>query len=215
MRSERTGMRLMDEQQHVSAASGRGRPRDPAVDIAILEATLRQMAEEGYGRMSVGAIAAAAGVTKPTIYLRWPSKADLATAALAHLQAQAPPPTTGRTIDDLHAVLRNFQASLLRPNGMTMIGTLLVEERHTPELIALFRERILKPRRQMVRAVLEAAAQRGELQPDADLDAAVNLLIGSYYARYLSGEGVPPDWPERIVATVWRGIARDGQPLTN
>lgn len=198
----------MEEHEQPESVRTRGRPRDPAVDVAILEATQRQLAAEGYSRMSVAAIAADAGVTKPTIYRRWPSKADLATAALAHLQRQVPPPRTGVTRDDLCAILRNFQATLLRPNGMAMVGTLLVEERHAPELIELFRERVLRPRRGMLRTVLEQARQNDELQPDANIEAAVNLLIGSYYARYLTGDGLPDDWPEQIVGVLWAGIAR-------
>lgn len=188
---------------------GPGRPRDPAVDDAILRATLRQLAANGYGGMSVEAIAAEAGVTKPTVYRRWPSKADLATAALAVLQAEESPPARGEGRADLVALLATFRRSLLRPNGMSMLCTLLAEEERTPELIALFRERIVASRRRGVRDLLDAAWARGELRPDADLDAAVNALIGSFYARYLTGDGVPADWPERIVATVWGGIARD------
>jgi AcrR family transcriptional regulator len=158
--------------------------------------------------MSIAAIAADAGVTKPTIYRRWPSKADLVTAALAHLQEQAPPPTTGVTREDLCAILRNVQTTLLRPHGMALLGTLLVEERHAPELIELFRERVLRPRRAMLRAVLERAQQRDELRLDVSLEAAVNMLVGSYYARYLTGDGLPYDWSEQVVAAVWDGIAR-------
>jgi hypothetical protein len=63
-------------------------------------------------------------------------------------------------------------------------------------------------RRAQVRALLEDAAARGELRRGADLDAATNALIGSFYARYLSGERIGPDWPERVVALVWSGLAR-------
>lgn len=190
------------------AARKPGRPRDPAVDSAILRATLRHLASEGYSRMSVETIAAEAGVTKPTIYRRWRGKADLASAAIAGLQAEEPPLTGGTPRQDLVLLLRNFQRGLLRPNGMAMIGTLLAEEGRTPDLIALFRERVVASRRQMVRRLLDRAKERGDLRPDADLEAAINLLIGSYYARYLSGEAIPNDWPERMVSTVWAGIAQ-------
>jgi AcrR family transcriptional regulator len=185
-----------------------GRPRCAGTDEAILDATLRQLAAEGYSRMSVEAIAAAAGTTKPTIYRRWASKADLAVAALARYQAHEQPQPTGVTADDLRAALRDFHRKLLRPNGMAMIGTLLAEERHTPELIARFRERIVRPRRRLLQTILEGARGRGELRPGADLEAAVTMLVGSFYARYLTGEGVPADWPERVVATVLSGIAK-------
>jgi AcrR family transcriptional regulator len=164
------------------------------------------LAGEGYARMSVEAIAQEAGTTKPTVYRRWPTKASLAVAALAYLQTSALPHRCGCTQTDLCSALEDFQKKLLRPNGMAMIGTLLAEERHTPELLALFRRRIVGPRRKMLRDIFVDARRRGELRPGADVEAAVNLLIGSYYARYLTGEPIPANWPRRIVATVLAGI---------
>ncbi len=157
------------------------------------------MARDGYARMSVDAVAAEAGVSKPTLYLRYPSKAALATAALAHVREQTAPRETGDTRADLVALLRHFRAGVERPFGMAMIGTVLAEEHHTPELFAEFRGRIVEPRREMLRALLERAQLRGELADGADVETAVNMLIGSYYAGYLAGGRVPRDWPERAV----------------
>src|SRR5215472_4516890 len=104
MATQKTGMR--------PAGRRVGRPRCAATDRAVLAASLRQLAEGGYNRMSVESVAAEAGTTKPTVYRRWPTKADLAVAALAHLQAQAPPALTGSTADDLRAVLEDFRRKL-------------------------------------------------------------------------------------------------------
>ncbi len=191
-----------------NAAKTLGRPRCPNTDLEILKAALRQLATEGYSRMSVDAVAAEAGTTKPTIYRRWPTKADLAVAALAHLQSRAQPELTGDMEQDLWAVLRDFQTKLLRPNGMAMIGTLLVEERHTPELIDLFRQRIVQPRRKLLLKILAQARARDELAPDADPEVAVNMIVGSFYARYLTGDGIPHDWAKRVTATVLNGLRK-------
>ena len=189
------------------ACPGRGRPRDPEIDTAILKATQRQLAAYGYERMSVEAIATEAGVTKPTIYRRWPSKADLATAALAAMQAQEPPPVTGCTRADVTAHLNHFRRSIERPLGMSMIGSLLVEEQYLPKLMDLFRQRVVQPRRRMLRLVLEEAQARGEIRPTADLDLVISTLLGAFYAQYLTGGSLPKDWAERVVDTLWDGIA--------
>jgi len=84
---------------------------------------------------------------------------------------------------------------------MALIGTVLAEEGHTPELLALFRSRIVAPRRAMVADVLREACRNGELRPDLDIEALVNMLVGSFYARYLTGEPIPPKWIDRIVDT--------------
>jgi len=90
---------------------------------------------------------------------------------------------------------------------MAMIGTLLVEEKRHPELLVLFRERIVAPRRRMLREAIENGVERGEVASDADIDAIVNVLVGSFYARYLTGEPVPKSWPTRIVKSIWSGIS--------
>src|SRR5919204_5612287 len=130
-----------------AARAPRGRPRSAAVDEAILEAALAEMAEQGYARMSVDAVASRAGVSKPTLYLRHPSKAALATAAVASLRSSPRPEPTGDTRADLVALLRLFRSGVERPYGIAMIGTVLAEEAHTPELMRLFRERLVEPRR--------------------------------------------------------------------
>jgi AcrR family transcriptional regulator len=183
-----------------------GRPRSADVDEAILAAALAELGERGYARMSVDAVAARAGVSKPTIYLRHPTKADLATAAIASMRTQPRPAPTDDVRADLIAHLRLLRAGLERPNGMTMLGTVLAEERETPELLALFRERLVAPRRRELRAVLEAARDRGELRRDASLDVAVATLVGAFFARYLSGDSLGGRFVTTLVDTVLDGV---------
>lgn len=185
-----------------------GRPRDAATERRILEVALRQLADLGYSRMSLDGIAVEAGVSKPTLYRRWTSKADLATSALRTIQIAEPSVNTGSTAADLTGILENFSRSLLRPNGMSLIGTVLAEEAHTPELLRYFRERLVVPRRKMLRAVLERARAAGELRPDVKLDTVTNCLVGAYYARYLAVSEVPSSFARELVAIVWSGIAK-------
>ena len=94
-----------------SAVSARppGRPRSPAAERAILDATLELLASEGFDRLTVEGVAAAAGVGKATIYRRWPSKLALVLAAVGELSAHPLPElTTARTRDDLVSLLRHI-----------------------------------------------------------------------------------------------------------
>ncbi|MFN8662177.1 MAG: TetR/AcrR family transcriptional regulator [Thermomicrobiales bacterium] len=200
------------EPEQGNTQAGRpGRPRVPETDRRILDAALRLLARDGYARMSVDAVAASAGVTKPTIYRRYRSKAELAEAALAALAAErdaSAPDQTGDLRADLVAQLRHFRAGVSRPYGVALVGTVLAEEHETPELLTRYREQIVAPRRRMIRAVLDAAAERGELRPGADLDLAVNALVGAFYAQALAGDPFPADWEERSVATILAGLER-------
>ena len=183
-----------------------GRTRSAEVDRRILRAAMRVMAREGYAGMSIEEVAAEAGVSRPTIYLRYPGKAELATAALAAYRHRGQPEETRNTREDLIARLRHFRNGIERPFGMAMVGSVLAEEQSTPELLSLFRERLVEPRRKELRVVLEHARERDELKEDADIEAAVNMLIGSYYAHYLSGASFSDDWPEAIVETLLSGL---------
>jgi AcrR family transcriptional regulator len=194
-----------------TAVRAPGRPRSEHVDDAILAAALAELGERGYARMTVDAVAARAGVSKPTIYLRHPTKADLATAAIASMRVQPRPAPTTDLRADLIAHLRLLRDGLERPNGMTMLGTVLAEENDTPELLALFRERLVTPRRRELRAVLEAAWERGELRPGANLDVAVSTLVGAFFARYLAGESLGRRFVSTLVDTVLDGV-RLAQP---
>jgi AcrR family transcriptional regulator len=184
-----------------------GRPRSTRVDDAILDAALAELGERGYARMSVDAVAARAGVSKPTIYLRHPTKADLATAAIASMRVRPRPGPTDDVRADLIAHLRLLRAGLERPNGMTMLGTVLAEEHETPELLAFWRERLVAPRRRELKAVLEAARARGELRPDANLEVAVTALVGAFVARHLAGDSLGGRFVTALVDTVLDGVS--------
>jgi AcrR family transcriptional regulator len=183
-----------------------GRPRSEQVDDAILAAARAELAARGYARMTVDAVAARARVSKPTIYLRHATKAELATAAIASMRAQPRPAPTDDLRADLIAHLRLLRAGLQRPNGMTMLGTVLAEENDTPELLALFRERLVAPRRRELYAVLDAARNRGDVRHDANLEVAVNALVGAFFARYLAGDSFGGRFVTTLVDTILDGL---------
>jgi AcrR family transcriptional regulator len=179
-----------------------GRPREPDVDQRILTAAFQLMAQGGYVRMSMDQVALDAGVTKPTIYRRYPGKIQLALAAIVAYCDQDPPVYTGDTRHDLIVQLKHFRRAMDRPHGMAMLGTMLAEEHETPQLLASFRQYLVIPRRIAVHTILEQAQACGELHPATDLQLTTNLLIGSYYAQYLANQPFADTWAEDVVAAV-------------
>jgi AcrR family transcriptional regulator len=149
--------------------------------------------------MSLATIAQNAGTTKPTIYTRWPTKAELAAAALGSLRQRTPRHPSGETRADLIEELTLFRAGALRANGMSMLGAVLAEQHENPELLRLFRKHVVHPRREHLRRILKAGLETGQLQPDADIELAITMFIGSLYAAYTAGVRTPQDWAERIV----------------
>lgn len=179
-----------------------GRPRDPELDTAILEAARHHLAAHGYDAMSVAAVAESAGTTRQALYRRFPSKADLATAAIAGMSRAAERPDTDDVFADLVVELQAFRDGVTRPNGLGMVGAML-QEATDPELRALFRERIVSPRRSRIEHILRRGTAAGLLDRDADLVVAVAACTGTFYALALADRAVP-DWPERTAAMVWR-----------
>ncbi|HEX3980178.1 MAG TPA: TetR-like C-terminal domain-containing protein, partial [Acidimicrobiales bacterium] len=80
------------------------------------------------------------------------------------------------------------------------------------------RQRVVVPRMDYTRSLLEQARQLGQLRGDADLDLAVQMLIGSVFARRVSGVAMTPGWAERAVNAIWMGMAprlHDGAAIDN
>lgn len=197
------------QQVAVGSKPRRGRPRSSAADRGILEATVKLMRRNGYAGMSIDAVAREAGVSKPTIYRRYPAgKSELACSALAFMRSRGEVEPTGDTRADLIAQLRRFYDGVQRPFGMAMIGTVLAEEHQHPELLERFREHVVAPRRRLLRDVLQAARDRGDLRAGVDIDLAITMMIGSYYAAYLAAGKVPVVWPEQTVDTLLAGLMK-------
>jgi AcrR family transcriptional regulator len=176
-----------------------GRPRREGLDQAILKATLAEMARVGYPRTSVESVAKQAGTTKTSVYARFPSKAALATAALESLRQSTPRQFTGEVRHDLIEELMFLRKGLLRANGLAMLGAVLAEQHDNPELLRLFRKHVVQPRRENLRRILRAALESRQIDPAADVEVAITMLVGSLQAASIAGQRPGKDWPARVV----------------
>jgi AcrR family transcriptional regulator len=182
-----------------------GRPRNPALDRAILSAAARQLGELGYARMSLESVAAAAATTVPSLRRRYQNKADLAAAVIGSLRVVEPPASAPTPRAHALAILTNFHSNLRATPALAILGSLLAEEQRHPELLRLFKTRLVEPRRALLRQALAA----GDLPDSADLDALTSMLIGSFYGRYVTIAGIPDDWPDRVLSAIWPELPRD------
>jgi AcrR family transcriptional regulator len=142
----------------------RGRGREPA----IRDAALAVLAEVGYDRMSMDAVAARARASKATIYRRWPGKADLVLDAL-RCRAAGPvePPDTGSLRGDLLAALRIAADGLGSVDADLMAG-MLRAMRSAPELADCVRNQLIEQKRHLGRTLVARAVARGEIPATAD-----------------------------------------------
>jgi AcrR family transcriptional regulator len=161
------------------------------------------LSEHGYEAMSVAAVAQEAGTTRQALYRRWPDKASLAADALQAAADAEPQSASDDPLADLVAELADFQRGVSRPGRLSLVGAML-QEGTAPEARKRYQAQVIAPRRQRIRAILERAQRSGLIDSDADLEIAVTLGTGSWYARALAGDDPPRDWPARAAALVWR-----------
>ena len=176
-----------------------GRPRNPVLDQAILSAAASHLGELGYARMSLESVAAAAGTTVPSLRRRYRNKAELTAAVIGSLRVEDPPAGAPSPRAHAIAILENFHSNLRATPAMAILGSLLAEEERHPELLHLFKTRLVEPRRALLRRALAA----GDLPEPADLDALTSMLIGSFYGRYVTLAGIPDDWADRVLSAIW------------
>jgi AcrR family transcriptional regulator len=184
----------------------RGRPRKPDTDQLIVAATLRLLAEHGYDRCSIDAVADEAGVTRATVYRRYPTKADLVTQSVCAMQGVPDPAQMADPRACLIWLLGQFREGIGQADGVSIVASLYVQRHEHPDMLARFRDQVIRPGREKFLAALEAGVQRGSVRPDADLELAVDQLIGAYLTRTFTGAGFGRGWAERLVDQVWPGI---------
>lgn len=105
----------------------------------------------------------------------------------------------------LIAYMRRFRERM-HAGGFGVLANLLVEH-EDPEVLDLHRQRVIHPRVAATRVFLEDARDRGQIRPDADLDLALLMLVGSLFASQIAGLDDEDDWTERAVALAWEGMA--------
>jgi AcrR family transcriptional regulator len=197
----------------VQVERSRGRPRRAGAREEIVAATLELLAERGFQAATMGAIAGRAGVGKNTIYRRWASKEELIADALGDLTAEADieeDDVRGALVAHVREFMRIFADPLL---GRILPG-LLGELHSNPEFAEVWAERVVQPRREAIVDLLRAAAERGELRDELDLEAITDLLVGPPFIRSTFPFGLPEltaEYAEDLVQIVWDGLKLPGR----
>jgi AcrR family transcriptional regulator len=192
-----------------SGPRGPGRPRDARHDRAILDATLEILLEHGYRGVTIEGVAARAGVGRPTIYRRWPSKPAVVVAALVQSNRLAlPAPDTGSLRNDLIAVQRHQVDRMNAPDARRVTAGLIADLADDPELADTYASQFLAPRRATVWEVLQRGVDRGELEADVDFAFIYDLLVGPLFMRAVVwGQPLAPDAAEKTADVILAAFA--------
>jgi len=187
-------------------APRRGRPRSKEFDASILAATLELAGEVGIKGMSMDDLAQRAGVSKATIYRRWPSKEILVLQALQSAMHPLDDVDTGEVVEDLRLCLGQMIARMSKKDRINDVLPHLIEMATHDATLRSAVDDYVANRRVPVRQVLERAIGRAELPADTDVEMVLDALLGPIvYRRLLSGGVLDADFVDRLIVLVLPG----------
>jgi AcrR family transcriptional regulator len=165
----------------------------------ILVAALEVLADVGYDRLTMDAVATRAKASKATLYRRWTSKASLVIDALLLNKDVPMAPDTGTLRGDL---LEAFcgTGGLVDPQVVTTLFSVLTAVTRDAEFAEEFRTRVIGPKMQVGRSIYERALARGEVREDLDISLFGPALAGILLHRaYLLGEAPTREQIARVI----------------
>ncbi|MDN4611572.1 TetR/AcrR family transcriptional regulator [Arthrobacter burdickii] len=186
----------MPSPQAPAATRRRGEVLDQAIRSAVLELVI----DHGVAGVTMEAVAARAGTSKPVLYRRWDSRSALLRDTLVPLAMEAIPHTdTGSYRSDMLAILQgwaDFFASPVGAIGPAIVGAMP----HDPELAAAFRGGVIAWRKQAMAETLHRGIARGEVRADVPFEVARELGQAFLWHRFLiTGDPITPQLIEGIV----------------
>lgn len=142
---------------------------------------------DGFGRLSIEAVAAASGTGKPTIYRHWANTQELAMEALI---ADAPDPASPAPdlppLEALTAQLERLVSAFGSTRGRQITQALASADPDS-EFTRAFRNRVILASREAGRARIEHAVSLGQLRPPPDTDVLLDMIYGPLFFRLLAG----------------------------
>lgn len=165
----------------------------------ILDATLEVLADVGYDRLTMDAVASGAKASKATLYRRWTNKASLVIDALHHSKGPAEIPDTGSLRGDLMGVFCGM-GGLADPSTVATFASVLTAIARDADFAEAFRTQFVGPKVAVSRQIWERARQRGELREGLDLSLLEPALAGIVLHRvFIMGEEPTPDLITRVI----------------
>jgi AcrR family transcriptional regulator len=185
------------------------------ITAAIRNAVMHELAEVGYGRLSIEAVARRAGVGKTAIYRRWSNKLEMVLEIVSDVAGRAVPlPDTGSFAGDLELLMMIVSRALQHRIASQIIPDLMAEASRNPQIAETLQKALRTHQQAVGDKLVGQAIARGELPADADPEVAVDLILGPLYWRLsVFRSPVSDDYLEKLTAAVM-GALRVGQPAS-
>lgn len=176
------------------------RRRGAELEHAIEEAVVALVVEQGATAVTMEAVAARCGTSKPVLYRRWPDRAALLRDVLLRRATGAiPAEDTGSYRTDMLAIMRGW-ASVLSGPGNRVMQAIVAAMMHDPEFARAFREGVIGWRKEEMARLLARGVARGDVRADVPVDLLRELGQGVLWHRFLiTGDEIDDDLVVRVV----------------
>lgn len=189
----------------------RGRPPSKAARAKALAAAVDILMQEGFGRLTIDAVALRSGVGKPTIYRNWANASELAMAALMESQPTVNLQTAGSLSDRLEHQIMAIVAAFATTRGR-QIGLALAAADRDSEMTRAFRNRVILSGREVGRGLIAEAVREGQIAAPESTEVILDMIYAPIFYRLLVGH-LPLDQPFAR-ALVDKGMQLLGQATT-
>jgi AcrR family transcriptional regulator len=171
----------------------RGRPPSKAARAKALAAAVDILMQEGFGRLTIDAVALQSGVGKPTIYRNWANASELAMAALMESQPKVSLQTAGSLPVRLEHQIMAIVAAFATTRGR-QIGLALAAADRDSEMTRAFRNRVILSGREVGRGLIAEAVREGQIAAPESTEVILDMIYAPIFYRLLVGH-LPLDQP--------------------
>ena len=174
-------------------------PRVTRSRAAILEAAVRELAEEGFGGFTIEGVATRSGAARSTIYRLWPDKATLIVDALRTLHRQ--PPVQDDSREDVRALLGHLDTAFNETLVAECLPAIIEGSERDPVFRTVHHDANDARRARLVRAIRRGIDEHE--WPDTDAELAATALVGAVlYVRLMSPQRLGRAELDRLVDVV-------------
>ncbi len=173
--------------------------------MVILGAAVQELAERGYGGVTIESIAARAGVGKSTIYRHWPDKLELLADAFETFHEQMVPDLGILSVRESVALLLRHVAEVVVDSTFSRCIPALIEGAERDPRVREFHHRYSAERRRALIDLIAVGIDAGEVSPEVDPELATTALLGAiFYRRLMTADPLDPGEAGRLVDLVLR-----------
>lgn len=186
----------------------RGRPPSSEARERALRAAYDLLMRDGFGRLTIEAVAALSGVSKPTIYRNWSNAQELAMAALVASPLTDEPNVAGTGHQRLTVQLRGLVAVFATTRGRQVALALAAADPES-EFTKAFRNRVILTSREAGRDMVTEAVAAGEIASPPDMEVLLDMVYGPVFYRLLVGHcRLDQGFADAVVSTAFLALAK-------